>query len=175
MIVVGYYGFMWDARVSVHPSLCRPYNCPSILYFWRISWVNINGLSPNFWYCAHLVRNCKWANFVKFLQSYLPATHPYFRFLMITSEYQWIFTKHGMYIDIVEIWFGIAKRANFVNFWQNYLPATHPYFHFWTITWVNINEFSPNLVCALILWRSGLELQMGKFRQLLTELSAHHR
>ena len=32
--------------------------------------------------------------------------------------------------------------------------------------------FSPNLVCALILWRSGLGLLMGKFRQILTELSA---
>ena len=30
-----------------------------------------------------------------------------------------------------------------------------------------------NLVCALILWRSGLGLLMGKFHQCLTELSAH--
>ena len=30
----------------------------------------------------------------------------------------------------------------------------------------------PNLVCALILWKSGLGLLMGKFRQILTELSA---
>ena len=27
-------------------------------------------------------------------------------------------------------------------------------------------------VCALILWKSGLGLQMGKFRQFFTELSA---
>ena len=40
------------------------------------------------------------------------------------------------------------------------------------ITSVNISGFSPNLVCALILWRSGLGLLMGKFRQFLTELSA---
>ena len=40
------------------------------------------------------------------------------------------------------------------------------------ITLVNINGFSPNLVCILILWRSGLGLLMGKFRQFLTELSA---
>ena len=32
-------------------------------------------------------------------------------------------------------------------------------------TSVNINGFSPNLVCALILWRSGLGLQLGKLRQ----------
>ena len=30
-------------------------------------------------------------------------------------------------------------------------------------TWVNINGFSQNLVCALILWRSDLGLLMGKF------------
>ena len=36
----------------------------------------------------------------------------------------------------------------------------------------NIDGFSPNLVCALILCRSGLGLLMGKFRQCLTELSA---
>ena len=37
---------------------------------------------------------------------------------------------------------------------------------------LNINGFSPNLVCALILWRSGLGLLMGKFRQIFTKLSA---
>ena len=34
------------------------------------------------------------------------------------------------------------------------------------------NGFSPYLVCALILWISGLGLLMGKFRQIFTELSA---
>ena len=29
-----------------------------------------------------------------------------------------------------------------------------------------------DLVCELILWKSGLGLLMGKFRQFLTELSA---
>ena len=32
-----------------------------------------------------------------------------FRFRMITSKQQWIFTKLGMCIDIVQIWFGIAN------------------------------------------------------------------
>ena len=36
----------------------------------------------------------------------------------------------------------------------------------------NSNGFLPNLVCALILWRSTLVLLMGKFRQILTQLSA---
>ena len=44
-------------------------------------------------------------------------------------------------------------------------------FCFRMITWVNSNGSSPNLVCALILWRSGLGLLMDKFRQILTELS----
>ena len=46
---------------------------------------------------------------------------------------------------------------------------------FWMITWVTINWFSANLVCALILWRSGLGLLMDKFHQILTELSARDR
>ena len=51
--------------------------------------------------------------------------------------------------------------------------SVHPsIFRFWMITWVNINGFSPNLVCALMLWRSGLGLLIGKFRQIFTELSA---
>ena len=37
-----------------------------------------------------------------------------------------------------------------------------------------MNGFSPNLICALTLWRSGLELRMGRFRQFLTELSVRH-
>ena len=32
------------------------------------------------------------------------------------SKHQWIFTKLGMYIDIVEIWFGIANRQISSNF-----------------------------------------------------------
>ena len=49
------------------------------------------------------------------------------------------------------------------------------FFHFQMITSVNINGFSPNLVCALILWRSGLGLLMGKFRQIFMELSARDK
>ena len=35
---------------------------------------------------------------------------------------------------------------------------------------INIDGFSPNLVCALILWRSGLGLLMDTFRQNLSYL-----
>ena len=38
-----------------------------------------------------------------------------------------------------------------------------------------MNGFSPNSVCALILWRSGQGLFMGKFHQFLTELPARDR
>ena len=45
-------------------------------------------------------------------------------------------------------------------------------FRFRMITLVNLNGFSPNLVCALILRRSGLRLLMGIYREFLTKLSA---
>ena len=61
--------------------------------------------------------------------------------------------------------------GKFVNFWHSYLPMTQPYFRFQT-TLVNINGFMLNFLCALILWRSGFGLLMGKFCQFLTELSA---
>ena len=87
------------------------------------------------------------------------------------SKHQWIFTKLGMCIDIVEIWFGIANGQILSKFYGAICPRS-PYFRFRMITWVNINGFSPNLVCALILWRSGFGLLMGKVCQSLTELSA---
>ena len=53
------------------------------------------------------------------------------------------------------------------------------YFHFRMITRVNVNGvhisgFSPNLLCALILCRSGLGLLIGKIHSFLTELSTCH-
>ena len=50
-------------------------------------------------------------------------------------KHQWIFTKLGMYIDIVEIWFGIANgQISSVFDSYMYLPETRPYFRFQTIT-----------------------------------------
>ena len=68
-----------------------------------------------------------------------------------------------------QLWWGII-----VSHWSSVCPSiVRPsVFCFRMITWVNINGFSPNLVCVLILWRSGLGLLMGKFRQFLTQLSA---
>ena len=99
---------------------------------------------------------------------------PYFRFWMIMSKYQWIFTKLGMCIDIVEIWFGIAKgQISSIFDSLSYLPRTHPYFGFRTITLSNSQQIFTKLICALILWRSGLGLLLGTFHQFLTELSPH--
>ena len=64
------------------------------------------------------------------------------------SKYQWIFTKLGVCIDIVNIWFWIAD-GQITSVFDSYLPVSCPYFHFWMITLVNVNGFSPNLVCAL--------------------------
>ena len=52
--------------------------------------------------------------------------------------------------------------------------SVHPYFCFWTITWVYVNGFSPILVSAMMLWRSGLGLLMGKFHQFLTVICLQH-
>ena len=75
------------------------------------------------------------------------------------SKCQWIFTKLGVCIGIVQIRFGIANHANgkISSIFYGYLPTTHLYFCFRTI------NFS----------KSGLGLQMGKLHQFLTKLSAH--
>ena len=59
---------------------------------------------------------------------------------MIKSKPHWIFTKLGMCIDIVEIWFGIANGQILSNF-DSYLLKTRPYFHFHTITGINVKGF----------------------------------
>ena len=56
-----------------------------------------------------------------------------------------------------------------------HLSVTGPsVFNFQMITCMHVSGFSPNFVCALILWRPDLGLLMGNFCQFLTELSAHH-
>ena len=51
-------------------------------------------------------------------------------------------------------------------------PSVRLYFRFRTITCVNINGFSQNLVCTLILQTSGTGMLMGSFCQFLTDLSS---
>ena len=75
---------------------------------WRVVklWLNQSMVSPWTSVCLSVC--------LSVCQSYV---HPSgFHFRMITSKYQWIFTKLGMCIDIVEIWFGIANRQISSNF-----------------------------------------------------------
>ena len=78
---------------------------------------------------------------------------------------QWIFTKLGMYIGIVKIWFGIAYWQVLSIFDRDTCQQHVFFFCIWTITWVHTNGFSSNLVCALILWRSGFLIAKDKFCQ----------
>ena len=132
MIVAGYYGFALDVPVSVHPSI-RPSMhqlcvCPSIFPFRMITWVNINGFSPNLVCVLILWRSglgllmgkfCQILteisardtpiflfpddNLGKHQQSYLPETLPYFHFWTITSKCQGILTKLDTCINMKEI------------------------------------------------------------------------
>ena len=67
------------------------------------------------------------------------------------------------------LWFHAGRPCVRTSVRQSYVRPS--VFRFRMIT-SNISGFSPSLVCALILWRSGLGLLMGKFRQFfITELS----
>ena len=46
-----------------------------------------------------------------------------------TNKWQWIFTKLGVDIDVVEIWFGIDD-GQISSIFNRELPATRPYFPF---------------------------------------------
>ena len=72
------------------------------------------------------------------------------------NKCQWIFTKLSMYVDIVEIWFVIADGQislilDRVICLFSCCPSVHLHFCLLMIIWLNVNEFLPNLVCALIL------------------------
>ena len=131
-----------------------------IFCFRTITWVNINGFSPNLVCALILYRSGlgllmgKWPEFLTEL-----STRDMSIFSLLDnnlSKYQWIFTKVGMCIDIMGIWFQIANEQ-ISSIFDSYLAATHPNFCFRTITWVNHNGFSPNLMCALILFGIAFE------------------
>ena len=88
------------------------------------------------------------------------------------SIYQWVFTKLGMCIDSVEIWFGLLTG----KFHEFFTVTCHhtSIFLFPDDYLTKYQSIWPNMACALIVWRSGFGLLMGKFCQFLTELSAHH-
>ena len=65
-----------------------------------------------------------------------------------------------------------------VSSWSSVCPSVRPSsvrFLFPDDNLSKHNGFSSNLVCALILWISGLGLLMGKFRQIFMELSPETR
>ena len=78
-----------------------------------------------------------------------------------------------MCINIVEIWFWITDGQILSIF--DRVTYNMSIYSFWIIILENINGFSPNLICAMILWRSEFELLTGKFHQFLTELSTCDR
>ena len=83
-----------------------------------------------------------WANFSQYFTELSSRHTSIFSFQDDNlSKYKWIFTKLGMYIGIVEVWFGNANGQSS----SFYLPATCPYFRFKAITGVNISRFSPKL------------------------------
>ena len=75
--------------------------------------VNINGFSPNFVCALILWRSglgLPVGKFVNFDRVICLKNMSVFPFLDNNfSKFQWIFTKFGICIDIVEIWFGIAN------------------------------------------------------------------
>ena len=88
------------------------------------------------------------------------------------SKHQWIFTKFGMCNDIVEIWFWIANGQILSNF-DRVMPEICPYFCFQTIACVKCQVILTKLGTCIDIKEICLGLQMGKFRQCMTELSAH--
>ena len=119
--------------LSVRQSYVRPSVRPSVFRFRVVTCVNINGFSSNMVCVLILWRPGLGLLFGKFRQFFTELSA---RDTLIfsfpddnLSKHQWIFTKLGMCIDIVEIWFGIANGQILSNS-DGYLPETRPYFSF---------------------------------------------
>ena len=154
--MVGYYGITLAVHVSIHLSYVHPY-----FRFWAIILVNVSGFSPNSVCTLILWRSGLGLLMGKFRQ-FLTELHlsawdmSVFSFPDYNvSKYQWIFTKLGVCIDIVETCFGIANGQISSIFdrviCQQYVRI------FRTITRVNLNGFSPNLICAFTVKLQWLE------------------
>ena len=107
-------------------------------HFQMITLVNFNGFSLNLVCALILWRSglgLLMGKFRQFFTEFIAQETALFSFTNHNfSKYWWIFIKLGMYIDIVEIWFGIANGPISSIFDKSYLPATHPYFNFRTRT-----------------------------------------
>ena len=108
-------GVLWFhvGRPHVRPSVSQSYVRPSVFRFRMITWVNMNGFSPNLVFALILWRSGLGLLTGKFFQIFteLPAQDtPIFSSQDDNlSKHQWIFTKLDVCIDIVEVWFGIAN------------------------------------------------------------------
>ena len=104
-----------------------------------------------------------------------PSVRPFFRFRVITSKHQWIFFKLGMCIDIMVIWFGIAN-GQISLFFTELSARDTPIFSFPDDNLSKHQRIFTKLgMCIDIVEIGlglGLGLLMGKFCQILTELSA---
>ena len=107
----------------------RPFNHPSFVpsslcayfYFWTITWVHINGFSPNFVSVLILWWSDLGLLIGKFRQSLtelsvLTPSGLYFVSGQNLSKYQCIFTNLGTCIGIVMVLFGIANRQILSSF-----------------------------------------------------------
>ena len=101
--------------------------------------------------------------FRQFLTELSARDMPIFSFPDNLSKLQWIFIKLGMCIDIVEICFGIANGQIIIRV---ICPRHAQTFCIRTITLVN-KGFSPKLLYALTLRRSGLGLLRANFVRFL--------
>ena len=133
--------FRPSVRQSVHPSI--PSFCLTSVCIFVSGRVYINECSPVS-VCALILWKSGLGllkdNFHEFLQSYLPATCPYFRFRTITWDNINEFSPILVYTLIL----CRSGLILLVNLLQSYLPATHPYFHFRIIIWINLNGFFTN-------------------------------
>ena len=102
-IVVSYYDF---TLVFMCPSPSVPLSVhPSIFSFQKKTWVNVFGFSPNMVYALILWGpglGLQMGKFHQFLSVIICQRDNW-------NKCQWIFTKLGMHINNLEIWFGIAS------------------------------------------------------------------
>ena len=96
-------------HLSIHLSVCLSFCLSYVCLCISISGVNINRFSPNLVCALILWRSSLWLLILSVFD-YCTSIHLYFPIWMINwINFLWIFTKLGMCIDIVEIWFGIAN------------------------------------------------------------------
>ena len=113
----GYYGIPLAVRMSVRVSVPRLSYVRPYFRFRMITGVNIKKFQTNLVHALILLRSDLGLLMSKFRHFFF--TELFARDMSIFSfpndhlnKNQWISTKFGLCIDIVEIWFRVAKRQN---------------------------------------------------------------